>query len=714
MTRTRRSLMLVSALTSWLGASAGEAQPIVWANNGQDKVVQGDLRAANAAGSVVSSVWDGSTVSIFGARNETVAFNLVLESPGSATSGVSVSFDTLTGPGGATIQSRAATPDDDLFNTVGRPIELFYVRYLQIKGIGKLVYESYDERHVPHRLRRPWSGEGVADPGTGWTDRPDHDAYYPDIAVPIELETPFSIAADTNQSIWVDVYIPKDSPAGMYSGTVLIQSDGNPDISVPVSLEVLPFTLPDEPALKTMLVLGYGDVNKRYVGVEYPYDPAIVEQMHQIRDKHFQMAHRHRISIVDGDSVPEQDSGPTHPSSEYPPRFDGSLFTPANGYDGPGVGVGNLIYAVALYGRWWYDDPNLTMQQMWSRTDGWASWFAANAPGVEYFLYIVDELEDPASLAKIEQWAGWIDANPGPGRAMKSFATMDYITGVTSTPSLDIPCATGYRATAAQVQAAADTLRNDPQRRTWWYNGNRPHLGTFATEDDGVALRAGAWGMFKKEIERWFMWESTYYNNFQGGTGETDVFNSAFTFGADDHFDPIDGRTGWNYSNGDGVLFYPGTDTVFPASSYGLNGPIASLRLKLWRRGIQDADYLALAGAIDPAATDAVVDATVPTILWEYGVTDPNDPTYVLTDISWSTDPDVWEAARRQLADIITGAGANCPADINGDGVLGPGDFTAWVAAYNANDPKADQNGDGQINPADFSAWIANFTAGCP
>jgi hypothetical protein len=45
----------------------------------------------------------------------------------------------------------------------------------------------------------------------------------------------------------------------------------------------------------------------------------------------------------------------------------------------------------------------------------------------------------------------------------------------------------------------------------------------------------------------------------------------------------------------------------------------------------------------------------VPKVLWEYGVEDPGDPTWVLTDISWSTDPDDWEAARAELADIIEG-----------------------------------------------------------
>ncbi|MGP1273166.1 MAG: GC-type dockerin domain-anchored protein [Phycisphaerales bacterium] len=54
-----------------------------------------------------------------------------------------------------------------------------------------------------------------------------------------------------------------------------------------------------------------------------------------------------------------------------------------------------------------------------------------------------------------------------------------------------------------------------------------------------------------------------------------------------------------------------------------------------------------------------------------------------------------------------------CLPDVNGNGALDPGDFTAWVAAYNAQDPAADQNSDGLIDPSDFSAWVANFNAGC-
>jgi len=39
--------------------------------------------------------------------------------------------------------------------------------------------------------------------------------------------------------------------------------------------------------------------------------------------------------------------------------------------------------------------------------------------------------------------------------------------------------------------------------------------------------------------------------------------------------------------------------------------------------------------------------------MWEVGVTDPKDPTWVKAGISWSINPDDWEKARRKLANII-------------------------------------------------------------
>jgi hypothetical protein len=71
---------------------------------------------------------------------------------------------------------------------------------------------------------------------------------------------PFDLWQGQNQPIWVDVYIPKNAAAGEYGGTFTITLDNFPSswgptvdsvinkvVSIPVSLTVWDFILPDEP-----------------------------------------------------------------------------------------------------------------------------------------------------------------------------------------------------------------------------------------------------------------------------------------------------------------------------------------------------------------------------------------------------------------------------------------------------------------------------------
>ncbi len=80
----------------------------------------------------------------------------------------------------------------------------------------------------------------------------------------------------------------------------------------------------------------------------------------------------------------------------------------------------------------------------------------------------------------------------------------------------------------------------------------------------------------------------------------------------------------------------------------------------------------------------------------------------------YSKNPDGTESVFATVMDNITfDAPSSCLADTNGDGAVTPADFSAWVAAFNAQAPECDQNGDGTCSPADFSAWVSNYNAGC-
>ncbi|MFI5297107.1 MAG: glycoside hydrolase domain-containing protein [Polyangiales bacterium] len=459
--------------------------------------------------------------------------------------------------------------------------------------------------------------------------------------MPLELVPTFDVAKGQNQSIWCDMYIPKGTAPGVYSGSLTVTESGALTHSIPIQLTVRKFALPDVASAKTMLFRG-DDSNKRYFAGSGPTDA----QASLLRDRHFLLAHRHKISMIDGDDAATSDQ----PSAEWARRLDGSLFTAANGYAGPGVGTGNGVYSIGTYGSWSWKTSEA---DMWTHADAWATWFSAHAPDTDYFLYLADE-PGSSQFPQLQQWASWIHADTGPGKALKSFSTVSLLDAQASMPDLDIVASAEYVGDPAKWLPAVATISADPTKRFWMYNGERPGQGTTDLEDDGIAMREISWGLFKRGITRHFEWESTYYDDFQGGSGETDVWNHAANFsGFPYKNDPIEGEWGTNHTNTNGLLFYPGTDLLFPTSGYNVAFPIASLRLKHWRRGIQDADYLTLATAKDSAAVTAIVQALVPKVLWEYGVDSTSDPTYVHTDISWSNNPDDWEAARAKLADLI-------------------------------------------------------------
>ncbi len=643
---THQQLTPVPAPDQYLEALSSGNISRVWANEGGDKVLQEELRASEDPTKVLNSVWDGTGISLFGAKNEIISFNLVLEAPSNSAEDITVQIGELVGPEGFRLQQEDPGRED-LFTFIDREIELFYIRYLQVKGISTDLFFSgynYDEHHIPERCRRPLDSEGN---GQGsWEDRPCHDLFYPEIAVPLVLESPFNILAGTNQSIWGDIYIPQQSPPGSYSGFLTVREGEKIVWEIPIAVEVLDFSLPDLPVAKTMLYISRENVKNVYLG-----DPSLSdlnENLNAVLDRHFILAHRHKISLIDSYLSPQE------AQSVWLDRLNGNLFSADRGYVGPGQGIGNNVYSIGTYGDWpWIAGDR---QKMWEETDRWVQWLAdmdLSTP-TEIFLYLIDESDN---YRLIEKWANWINSNPGPGHHLPSLATLDLPIALKEVPSLDIPASWAHFGITSEWEDAVSFYQNKPDKRLYLYNSSRPATGSFAIEDEGTALRQLAWAQFKKDVDRWFYWEGTYYENYQcygdDTQAATNVFGQAQTYGCYENWDESLGETGWNYLNGDGVLFYPGTDLRFPTDSYGLDGPIASLRLKGWRRGIQDVDYLSMAMQVDPERTLNLVKKMVPAVLWELGVEEMEDPTYLYADISWPTDPDYWENARAELAEII-------------------------------------------------------------
>jgi hypothetical protein len=298
------------------------------------------------------------------------------------------------------------------------------------------------------------------------------------------------------------------------------------------------------------------------------------------------------------------------------------------------------------------DNANETQNLFTNQFNGWESWFEANSPSTERFVYLCDEINCQNSTPTLVTQLQWWQAISGVGHNLHTLATQplrDAVGTILSNPTSTWPLSS--QASSNDQTNANTILAAEPTRRLYAYNGARPGSGSMIIEDEGTAARELPWAQYKKQVDRFFFWETTYYNDYQNTRGNIDVFTTANTFGNANTANSMYGQTGG--SNGNGLLFYPGTDTVFPANSYGINGPIVSLRLKYWRRGIQDVDYLTLAKAINPNAVANLVNTMVPAAFWENQCHDLSDCSYFIGPVSWSNNPDTWESARSQLADII-------------------------------------------------------------
>jgi ligand-binding sensor domain-containing protein len=75
---------------------------------------------------------------------------------------------------------------------------------------------------------------------------------------------------------------------------------------------------------------------------------------------------------------------------------------------------------------------------------------------------------------------------------------------------------------------------------------------------------------------------------------------------------------------------------------------------------------------------------------------------------------EVWVVCASEAIAIISVEGNACIADFTGDGTLDFFDVSAFLNAYNAQDPSADLTNDGQFDFFDVSAFLNAYNAGCP
>jgi hypothetical protein len=218
-------LVLASA-----SARAGVAR--VWAVNDGEKIERDDLASPFQER---NSVWDGRRVHLFGARNEIVAFQVIVESDARGIAALRLALPELRQKDGPA-RIRYAPPAADPTDTVGRPIQILPVHYLNVTQTT--------------RAEWAWEPNSPAAPADtlGW--KPVQ--LVPENARPGRGGFPLAMAPANSQAIWVDVYVGREVPAGAYEGTITVTADAR-TIRLPVELQVYDFALPDRNSVTAMV-----------------------------------------------------------------------------------------------------------------------------------------------------------------------------------------------------------------------------------------------------------------------------------------------------------------------------------------------------------------------------------------------------------------------------------------------------------------------------
>jgi hypothetical protein len=98
---------------------------------------------------------------------------------------------------------------------------------------------------------------------------------------------PFTAYADENHPLWITVHVPKNARPGLYRGTVTL-SCGDWKKEIPVALTVRPFTLPDEPSIRSSFGIPIEQI-RAYHNLETR------EEMEKVFDLYMQNCRDHRV-----------------------------------------------------------------------------------------------------------------------------------------------------------------------------------------------------------------------------------------------------------------------------------------------------------------------------------------------------------------------------------------------------------------------------------
>jgi len=395
---------------------------------------------------------------------------------------------------------------------------------------------------------------------------------------------PVEIFPGQQCTIWVDVYVPSDVQAGTYNGEFLVKVKGNISSTIPITLKVWDFTLPDIATHRTHL--GHFSLIAKAWGIDQES-----QEFQDIEMRFCREMARHRINPpIPHSLLPEvNDDGSltiiaerhkklkqyiddTHLVDFEVPRApfmtntsNSPRPTPANQTDPV------AIERTTRYYREMYQ---------YLKDNGWEE---------RAYLYLIDE---PNSVKDYNQVINLAKVAEEGAPDLKRLVVEQTYKHDPSWPdldeSIDIWCALfGFidRETIQEKIAAGDEV--------WSYSALVQPAPSYHPDYDQmkdknppywhidqplIAYRIPTWINRQYDITGLLYWTTAGWYDDHGPW-----LVPGFV-----HYDSDDGiHYIARYFNGGGMLFYPGNDA-------GFDGPVTSIRLKNIREGLEDYEYFAI------------------------------------------------------------------------------------------------------------------------
>ncbi|HEY3451192.1 MAG TPA: glycoside hydrolase domain-containing protein [Myxococcales bacterium] len=484
-----------------------------------------------------------TTAVIKAARNEFEAFQVAVHGGSAGLTGVQASAPVLVGPGGAAIPAANV--------------------------------RLYREALITTRYA------STQDVSTG---------AWPDALVPDVDETanekrnafPFDVPANETRAVWVEVLVPPDAPAGGYSGSLTVSGGGGFSATVPVALTVWPFTLPSTASLASTFGQGWDGLCQGYWGgySASQCGDSGVERTHQ-QLAAFMLDHRLSVDLVY--------TGPARSGSAY----DWSSWDAKYGPYFDGTAPTRLAGAKQTLIRYVWDSQQASYS-------AWASHFKAQGWFDRTFDYTCDEPPATCAWADINTRANLIyGADPEFRTLVTTTVQQAQQQGVLGSIDILAPVINEMHDKSGTFggdqRSKYDAFLTTPGKKLLWYqscmsegcssgSGSKGYdsystgWATLMIDAPALRNRAQEWLSFLYGIEGELYWETTFA--FNDGN---DPWTNQWYFGG----------------NGDGTLFYPGKTSKIGGTT---PVPVASIRLKMLREGMEDYEYLKLVSDLGDAA----------------------------------------------------------------------------------------------------------------